>query len=74
MESAPSSDTLGASSSEELQAPPLQIAWPSRHHDVRAWFGKYRGFQHSLRCLTIDTAVARPTADGPYPFHLRSIC
>jgi hypothetical protein len=71
----PIPDVSLASSSKELLALPLLIAQPpppSQHSE--ASFHKYRGVSRSLRCLAIDTAVARPAVDGPHPAQLRPIC
>lgn len=69
------SSALCAPSSGELPAPPLQIARPpppSQHGEATIY--KYTGFRHSLRYLTMDTAVARLAGDGPRPVQFRPIC
>ena len=35
---------------------------------------KYRGFLRMLRCLAIDSAVARPVVNGPRPVQFRPLC
>ena len=35
---------------------------------------KYRGFRRTIRCLTIDSVVARHAIDGLHPVQLRSLC
>jgi hypothetical protein len=68
-------DAFAASSSGEVLAPPLQIAWlPLPSQRAEAGFHKYRGVRCSLCCLAIGTAVARPAADGLHPVQFRPIC
>src|SRR4030042_7057488 len=41
---------------------------------LRSCVSKYKGFQRMLRCLTLDTMVARPPAvNGLYPVHLKPL-
>jgi hypothetical protein len=66
---------LGASTSSEHKALPVQIAKSLYPISVlESLVAKYRGFRRVLRCLTIDPAVARPTVDGPCPVQFRSLC
>jgi len=44
------------------------------HHNREGVIDKFRGFRHPLRCLVIDTAVARPAVNGPHPVQFRPIC
>jgi len=71
----PVPDASLASSSKEILALPLLIAQlPLPSQRSEASFHKYRGVCRSLRCLAIDTAVARLAVDGLHPAQLRPIC
>jgi hypothetical protein len=71
----PIPDAFPASSSTELLALPHLIAQPPLPSQrLEASFHKYRGVSRSLRCLAIDTAVARPAVDGLPPAQLGPIC
>src|SRR5437016_4141015 len=41
---------------------------------LRGCAAKYRGFPRMLRCLTIDSAVARPAMNGSCPVQFRPLC
>jgi hypothetical protein len=56
---------MPAPSSAETTAAPLQFALPpTPSRDLEVVVDKYRGFRRPLRCLAINTAVARPADDG----------
>ena len=40
----------------------------------RRWQAQDRGVRRTLRCLTMDPAVARPAVDDPHPVQFRPLC
>jgi len=75
IESGSRAERLAAFTSEDIKAPPFLIAVPPvpSHHSEAIW-SKYRGVCRPLRCLTMDTSVARPAIDGSHPVQFRPIC
>ena len=47
---------------------------PDSHPIRERCSAKYRGFCRVVRCLTIDSLVARPVEDGPRPVQFRPLC